>query len=214
MGQKSYIRKWAIQKEEEAKKSNEISSELLFGAMMYALSAFAQKKNLNEKKDDIRKLHKEVFKEASKKYSGDCSLFEIGCYLLFRTDLWLFKNKPEYRKALFSLFGEKFNGLFSRALKINNVAELLNERIKKYGEMIRKGEKIEQYHHFLTELIKLTGDDTLPRHYGFENSPIILVGLTEEMFLKTELVCFEKFIIPAFLRSLENYFKYIEKNQS
>lgn len=210
MGQKSYIREWAIQKQEEAKKSNEMSSEALFGAMMYALSAFAQKKNLNKKNDDIRKLHKEAFK----KYSGDCSLFEIGCYLLFRTDLWLFKNKPEYRESLFSLFREKFNGLFSRALKINNVAELLHERIKKYGEMIRKGEKIERYHHFLTELIKLTGDDTLPTHYGFENSPIILVGITEEMFLNVELVSFEKFIIPAFLGSLENYFKYIEKNQS
>lgn len=208
MEQKSYIREWANQKQEEAKKSDEISPNALFGAMIYALSTyFTKENNLNDKNDHMRKLHKKTFK----KYSGDSSLFEIGCYLFFRTDLWLFRNEPEYRESLSSLFAKKFNGLFSEALKINNVAELLDERIKKYGEMIRKGKKIDQYHHFLAELIKRTGDDTLPTHYGFENSPIILVDIMEEMFLKVELVSFEKFIIPAFLGSLERYFKYIEK---
>ncbi len=209
MRQKSVIREWANQKEKEAKKSNEVSPEALFGSMIYALSAFAQEKNLNDKNNGIRKLHKGTFR----KYSGDSSLFEIGCYLFFRIDLWLFKNKPEYRESLSCLFAEKFKKLFSKALKIDNVAELLDERIKKYGEMARKGEKNEQYHHFLTELIKRTENNKSPEHYYFEKSPIVLIDITEEMFLELKLASFEKFIIPAFLGSLENYFKYIEKNQ-
>lgn len=99
MRQKSYIREWANQSQEEAKNSNDISPWALFGAMMYALSKFfAQEKITDDKKDDIRKIHKKTIK----KYSGDSSLFEIGCYLFFRTDLWLFKNKPGYRESLSS----------------------------------------------------------------------------------------------------------------
>lgn len=79
---KSYVRNWADSKMEELKYSDEITVENLFAGLIYGLATFA--------KDDPHRTNNESPIDITKHYSGDSSLFELGCYLYVRIDLWLF----------------------------------------------------------------------------------------------------------------------------
>lgn len=207
MRRKYFIREWAERQEKEAQKRNDITPEALFGSMIYALSTFARCKDLENKNDDMAKLYRETIEE----YSGDSTLFEIGCYFYYRVDLWIFKHKPKFRDNLSSILIARFIDLFTQALKIKNIEKLINERMTKYGEMIRKGEKIERYHDLLIDLVKRTKENTPPQHFNFKKSPFLIIGVLDEYFLRTELIGFEKYIIVSFFKTLENYFDYLKK---
>ena len=198
MKQKSFIRKWAKQKHNKSKHSSTFTPEELFGSIMYGLTSFARP----DKRD----------KDFVLQYTGDSSLFEVGCYLYFRIDVWLFNNNPEYREIISSFFLEQFNDLFMQALKINNINSLIDERIDKYGELLREGDEIKQYHRLLIRLLKRTKNNASPQHYDFEKLPVLLDGIFEEMELSIIVVAFEKHIIPAIFSIIKRYFNYLEEN--
>lgn len=109
-----------------------------------------------------------------KLFKNDAALFELGCYLFIRLDVWLLKRKENLRQQISVTFMNKFVDLFSEALQLDTVGELFDERIAKYGEFIRKGENLETYHFYLSQLILRTKDGALPTSYNFGHEPLVL----------------------------------------
>jgi len=204
--QQSYVRNWAYKKQEELKYSNDITPENLFAGMMYGLVTFAKDDPRRKKIPEFEKVGLDICRH----FGGDASLFEVGCYLYFRIDMWLFLNKPNLRKLISTTFIREFNNLFSYALKLKNIPDILAERVDKYGELARNKEDIQQYYFFLSQLIARTKDNTEPKHYNFGKEPLNL-QFFEDTFIKMELISWEKAMMPALIKSLEKYCTLMEK---
>ncbi|MBU0529547.1 hypothetical protein KKF86_07315 [bacterium] len=93
---KSYIRTWAVERENELPNSDDLPIYTLFAALMYSLSCFG-KENPNTKIPP-------QLMAANEQFSGDKTLFEIGCYMYFRLDIWLFQNAPNRREEISTFF--------------------------------------------------------------------------------------------------------------
>ncbi len=202
---KSFVRKWAEEQKEKSKNKTTLEPSDLFAALMYSLAFFG-------KKDSRRKIDpqlKQAGLDTTEHYSGDASLFELGCYLYFRVDLWLFKKKSNLRDKLSKLLAKNFCILFSKALNNVDVGKLFNERINKYGEMIRNGEDVERYHFYLSQLILRTKDNNSPQGYNFKSEPLTL-DFFGNLAIKTELIAWEKSVFPAIIQAVENYCKIID----
>ncbi len=209
----SYVRAWAKNKEKEARYANELNPELLFGGIVYCISGFG---------DDWQGLADLLYDElldkkqyAGKPYFCDSSAFEIGCYFYTNIDMWLFNNKPEMREKLSLYISKRFIDLFSEALPIENVHELFVERIEKYGELFRNDEDAEKILFYLTELIKRTKYDTPPKRADFDNFKLSIDGgLSDGIALKTNLMTFLAYILPATIEIVENYVSVKEEKKS
>jgi hypothetical protein len=173
---------------------------------MYGLVSFGKDDPRRKKDEKLQALGLDI----TKHYSGDASLFELGCYLYFRVDVWLFKNKPNLREKISTTFIREYNKLFAEALGLRDLSERFAERIDKYGELIRKGEDIERYHFYLSQLILKTKDNAPPQKYDFDRMPLSLSFL-EDTGVKMELISWEKAMIPVILESLNKYCTLLEK---
>ena len=203
----SFIRKWVETKHTELEYSNEISPENLFAGLMYGLVSFGRDDPRRKKDEKLQTFGIDI----TKHYSGDATLFELGCYLHFRVDLWLFRNKPNLRNQISTTYIKEFIKLFTRALGQNDLLEIFEQRVDKYGELIRKGEELQEYHFYLSELIFKTKDNAPPKIQNLDHMPVILKGFLEDTFLKMELISWEKHILPAILDSLNRYCALLEK---
>ncbi|MEI7999441.1 MAG: hypothetical protein WCH62_08060, partial [Candidatus Omnitrophota bacterium] len=120
----SYIRRWT---EDEMKRvavrTDGVTVDGAFIAIIYGgLLTFIQK---GKKTDDgglvgsssnsTELSNALVLEKIEKDFRTDCTLFEVGCYLFFKIDLWLLKNKPDVRRKVFDVFAEKFIELFTKA---------------------------------------------------------------------------------------------------
>ena len=190
----SYVRSWADAKMEELKYTEEVSPENLFTGMMYILATFG-------KPDPRRKTSPELL-DVAEHFSGDASLFELGCYIYFRVDMWFFANKPHLRERISRTFVREFVRLFSRALGVENLQPIFTERVSKYRELARKGEDIERYHFYLSQLISRTKDNPLPEHYDWDHAPLNL-KFFEDAGIKLELLTWEQAMMPALIESLK-----------
>lgn len=198
---KSYVRVWAEKRRSELRYSDELSPENLFAAMMYGLSTFGKKYSKRNMSPDLKKLGM----DASEQFSGDGALFELGCYMYFRVDLWLFKNEPSRRETLSTSFANNFIELFSHALGSKKILMIFDQRISGYGQLVRTGADAEQYHYHLSQLILRTKDNRPPEDYNFDSSPVMITGIFEDMGLKIELASWEPGMLPAMIESLKNY---------
>ncbi|HCO93731.1 MAG TPA: hypothetical protein DIU00_07250 [Phycisphaerales bacterium] len=198
----SYVRIWSKNKEREIDQSNDLPmEELLFATSMWILSTFGDENS----KDIVPKEMKGFVLDASQHYSGDATLFELGCYLYLQLDLWLFMNRPKRREVIVTDFADKFIELFTHALNIKDIAALFDERLCQYSKLSREGANTENYHYHLLQLIIRTRDNQLPASYDFEKHSLTIRGFTEETGLKFALVSWEKSKIPVLFDTVEKY---------
>ena len=197
---KSYVRDWAERRQNELQNSDDVvAPDGLFAAIIFCLATFSR-----------GKVHK-LATFSSQHYSSDAALFELGCYLYFRVDMWLFLKKPHLREVLSITFQREFVHLFTKALGIDNVHELFDERVNKYGEIARtcKGSDLKECHFYLSQLILRTKNGTLPETYDFDHEPLTL-DFWADMGLKTELSSWEQSMMPAVIKAMENYCSIVE----
>ncbi len=197
----SYVRSWAEKRQRELRYSNDLSIENLFAAMMYGLSSFGKKDMRRSTPSELKGLGF----DASEHYSGDAALFELGCYMYFRLDLWLYQHKPHHREDISTTFANEFTKLFTQALNSRDIPVLFNQRISQYAKLAQTGTDAEEYHYHLSQLILSTKDNKPPESYDFENEPVMITGIFEDMGVKIALAAWEKGIIPALIKTLEKY---------
>ena len=204
----SFIRRWDINKENEIKRLHtyKITPEMLFASMIHGLCVFAKDNPKRKKIPEFQKAGLDICKN----FGHDASLFEVGCYLHFRLEFWLFQSRPNLRDSISKYFGREFNKLFTIALNIDidNVIDLFNERGSMYADIVCKREDwIEESHLILSSLVLKTKDNNLPksyRSYKFEEMPLEL-GAISNYLMRTELFSWETAIIPILIRNLKKY---------
>lgn len=201
----SYVRAWAKRRGRELRHSYDLTPENLFAATMSVLSTFGMK----QPRRKIPRNLKGLGIDATEHFGTDAALFEVGCYLYFRLDLWLFRNKPHLREEISTVFVREFDRLFTEALGINTVSKLFAHRVEKYAELVRSGAKINDYHFYLSQLILRTKDGTPPDAYDFDHEPLNL-NAVEDMGVKMELLTWEETMIPILVEGLKKYFEIIE----
>jgi hypothetical protein len=198
---RSFVRTWAEKRKQELRHSN-LSVDSLFAVMIYALCFFGEK---DKKQSTPPELLSKLGLDVSEKYSGDAALFELGCYMYFRLDLWLFKNKPDRRENITIIFADNFIRLFTQALNSREIPSLFDQRITEYAKLARTGADFEQYHYHLSQLIFRTRDNQLPAPYDFENESMMITGVFEDMGVKHALIDFEADMLPILVENLKKY---------
>lgn len=200
--QTSRVRFWAEMKKEEMERRVKLKPEFLFDIFMYAISRFG--KNWSSLSVPP--------KYADNPYSGDSSIFEIGCYFYTNIDIWLFDNKPEMREQLSGYLCQRFVNLFSEALTVENVQDLFFERVEKYTELFRNYDikDIKKILLYLIELVKRTINNTPPQKADFDNFK--LSGDHDEISntLTAYLGDFVVKKVPLMLEAMESYVSKLE----
>jgi hypothetical protein len=204
----SYVRSWVKEKERRAGNSNDTALETLFGAIIFGISSFDK----DLKPDRKTKLAFNNKKYEKAPYSGDASLFEVACYFLFETDFWLYKNKPKYRGEVSAYLFQRLAELFSHALKVDNIPDLITGRLKQYGEIAIKENDAEIYIGLLSELVRRTKYNALPQEYELKASKFDKDDLWDDfIMLKMSLAIFITHMLKAHFQVLENFFSHLTK---
>ena len=206
----TYVRRWDINREEEIKHLQicKVIPEILFASMMHGLCCFAMDDPRRKKIPEFQKAGLDICKN----FGNDASLFEVGCYLYFRLDLWLFLNRPDLKGLISKNFAKEFVKLFTFALRTDNVVVLFNERVSRYGDIALKEEGwLKKTHSILSRLVAKTKDNNLPKNYKFEEVPLNL-NTIEDFLIETELISWEKEIVPILLNNnLKKYCDLLEE---
>lgn len=185
--EKSFIEWWVGQKQINLSSSLE-SKEDLFVALMKVLADFKLETDLNESQPN------------------DTALFELGCYLYIRIDVWLLQNKPERRNELSTFFVNCFNKLFERALNRSDINQIFNNRVAGFAELVQIGAELKAYHFHLVELVLAAYKDKPLEEYSFKTQPIIRDYL-QDITIKLALGSWEETKIPLAIYNLEYYCK-------
>jgi len=202
----SYVRQWAERRDKELWNTDDASPESLFVAIMWGVSRFGTEKmpaGLRGMPCDIR-AH----------YSGDATLFEIGCYVFFRIDFWLFANKPELREEISQTLAREFIQLFTKALRIGNVDQLFEERLDGYAGLVRGGVNLEKFQlmlFYLRELILRTKDNAQPRPYAFDTTEPLSLDAITNFLVDAVCLTWEEDMIPGLIGSVDTYCNLVQQ---
>lgn len=164
---------------------------------------------------DIGKL----FQKTELRYSGDSSLFEVGCYAYFRIDLWHVQKglEKQRKKILHTFLIPKFIQVFQDFLDADNLHIVFNNRLQLYGHLIRS--EPDRIPFFFTQLILRSADNNKPTIYNFEPSsfPLLFVGINDEFFIHTDFNSFNKIMLPLCFDSISKVYEmltfYIDEHE-
>lgn len=204
MDNESKIRAWAeIQAQIENKDQSVLRT--LSNAIIYGLSGFSNPLKSVEEQTYCDKINNNI----QTMYSGDSSLFEIGCYLYFCIDLWHVRNDKEiFRdKIVYGYLIRSFLELIEATLNIKNSHEIFQNRLKLYGDLART--KPYRIRFYLTQLVSRTCNNTLPIVHNFDTFTINILGFVEDMSLALLVDSFDIFIVPACIKSIEKFYTFM-----
>ncbi len=192
------------------------SFDILFKIILYSISQFViEKSELSDVLDDNGKhfLSKENWKNFQKGYSGDSTLFEIGCFLYFLMDQWLRENKPKINASVFfntllNRFVKRFNKIFGHV----NSRDLYKQRYSKYHEIAEapNDSNIEDYYFYVEQLVYLTEDNAQPKEHDFER--ITIVPFTHSFWIKVQFFAWYEGVVPTMYENIKLFIKPFEEN--
>lgn len=219
----SKVRAWAEAQEKRYRNGleKERPIKVLSDSIIRGLSKFCEPKAYDKMYDKMPdKERKEPYYRLVKKihleHSNDASLFEIGCYLYFRIDLWHLQNKKgEYRETVVKYFIDRFLAVFKDVSNLKNIEEILQNRWNLYGRLVRECKSREELQKeidfYLPELVVRTANNTPPKIYNFiEDFPVTLLDVFEKIFLEMEIHSFDRAMIPACLKNIEKFYELIK----
>ena len=211
----SYVRVWANKNMSELRNTIgannyfELSLENVFIIMMYYLSAFAHpnpKEIINpDQLSAYNERKKDLSINVNIEYSNDVTLFEVGCYMIFRVDLWLFSKNPNHRESISTSLADMFIELFTQALDLDTIPKLFNQRMSGYGQLARAKADYDQYSHHLSQLILYIERNKPSEDYSFDLTPIIIAGIDKSMGLKIEHLSWEQVFMPRIYGALQKH---------
>ena len=98
---------------------------------------------------------------------------------------------------------------------MDNIPDLISDRVELYAEIARKKNDSEAYIKLLSELLRRTKWNALPQKYESKAYLTIdkddIVG--DSIILKMALATFIKHMLPAQYQMLENFFSLVNKGQ-
>jgi len=201
----SYVREWV--RERERSGGGDLSDEeALFVGMMIGLCSFAQE----ALEPDKAPFGEEMEQTFVQRYDGDSCLFEVGCYFCFLVDLWLSRNRPDFREDVAQSLGSQFIRLLSAALPGSDVDALFNHRLDGYGKLVRSGEDWDSHFFCLEQLLNWAAQGDPSAEWDFDNGPPIIIDGFLAMRLTMEVSALVRATVPTFLNGMADYFKWAE----
>ncbi len=195
--QGSVVFQWAERRWKHLRRQREFTPEWVFGCLVYSVSRFIEPRPEQGRSEEDRALGP-LF-EAH--YGNDSALFELGCYAYFRLDLWLFRERPGLRQGLSAFLADEFVKLFTEALGVYYVQQLLSERVGRYGEIANCGGGPKEYHSYLIQLLLAAKDNRKPRLYG--DVELLVLDIERSFMLTAKLMTWEEFFLPTLTNGLE-----------
>jgi len=172
---------------------------VLSNDILYLLTKFSVKKNQGFPKEC---------------YSGDMTLFELGCYLYFLVDFWHFRNgKKEYRDEVVNYLMDDFIKAFSIILDPKYANVILQNRVDVYSKFTNKNSFMEDSLCYLEELILRTGNNRPPAQIDNNNFGAITLGVTETFPVRISIQEFLARFIPLMYGRLKEFYKSIEEDE-
>jgi len=184
------VLKGALPRFERLKYAKEISPEGMFDSFLYMVTTFAKKDNGS---------HCEI----KNHYCNDACHFEIGCFALFSVDVWLFRNRKDIRHHLFTYFYDTLGNLFAEALQPINIENIIDQRLKQYGDFIRANKELEDCHRYLLRLLQKTRDNCKPELFDYGCEPLLIMDVFEDFELTLELRAWETHLLPVIFKMIE-----------
>jgi len=172
----------------------------LFKLILYSISRFGIEGEL----DNLNFPLKEDWKILHKSYSGDSTLFEVGCFLYFLIEQWFRGKKPEwYYERLFNYLLTKFVWKFNKIYKFGNSRDFYKQRYSKYLEIAEEGGNIEDYYFYLQQLIFLTKESTQLKEHDFER--VNIVPFTHSFWIKAKFFAWYVGMVPQTYKFIEMF---------
>jgi len=177
---------------------NNLDFNSLFKIILYSTSRFGVEKG---ELDNLDFPLKEEWKILHKSYSGDSTLFEVGCFLYFLIDQWTHGKKPEwFYERLFNFLLTKFVHKFNKIYRFGNSRYLYKQRHSKYLEISEEQGKTEDYYFYLEQLIFLTKDNTQPEEHNFER--VDIVPFTHSFWIRGNFFAWYEDMVPQTYKSI------------
>lgn len=202
----SYVRTWVERRWMELKNSNNDSSiETMFTLMIYFVSMFGAKSKSSASNEMTKAM------DVSEHFSGDATIFELGCYIRALIDFWLVRNAPHRRADICTAFDWQFVPLFTKALGSVNISELFLRRVDGFGKIINNNEDEQKLYAHLSLLVSLTRDNRQPKAYDFDDDHLMQlvrennIAPLETMGIKMRLKVWEGSLFPGFFAQLAKY---------
>lgn len=155
------------------------------------------------------------FHKAQLKYSGDSSLFELGCYAYFRIDAWhVEKGLDIFRKEiLYSFLIPKFIQVFQCFLNTKNLHTVINNRLELYGHLAKT--EPDRIPFFFTQLLLRSTDNNEPSVYNFESSsfPTLIADTVETISIRIVLDSFNETMLPLCIESISTIYEMLISNE-
>jgi len=160
-------------------------------------------------KFDVSKDH-----EPPKKcYSGDASLFELGCYLYFLVDLWHFRSgKKEFRNDVVNYLMDEFIKAFSMVFEPNYSNKILQNRIDLYSKFANKESFVEDSLFYLEELVLRTGDNKTPILVEIDNFGVLTLGALETRPVRIAIQEFLVHFPPLMYNRIKEFYESVEES--
>lgn len=94
------------------------------------------------------------FDAAQESFSGNTTLFEVGCYLFFLVDYWHVKSgHSDERERVVNFLMDDFIGVFSNAIEERYANAILQNRLCLYGGFSNTESFVKDCMFFLEELV-------------------------------------------------------------
>tara|TARA_B110000037_G_scaffold221550_1_gene292931 strand:+ start:1067 stop:1843 length:777 start_codon:yes stop_codon:yes gene_type:complete len=199
----SYIKTWTYRKMEESKKESEATVLMLFISLMYGL-CMALHSNDEDSENEILGISD---------YKSDSALFELGCYLMFRVDVFLFTKHKLVREHLSPPLTNSFVKLFEEAFSDENIGDLFDSRQLLYSELIKERDWMKTSHFHLEQLISRTKGGQHPSEYHPDQGLEIISALSA-MGLKSHIMSWETSILPTLLDNISKYVNEVQSPQN
>jgi hypothetical protein len=190
------------------------SFDILFKIILYSISQFiTEESELSDGLDENSKhlLSKENWEKFYKIYSGDSTLFEVGCFFYFLIDKWLREKKPNinvygFFNPLLNDFVKQFNKIFRHI----NSRDFYKQRYSKYLQIEKEQGTIEDYFFYVQQLVYLTRDNIPPQEQDFEIT--YNVPFKHSLWIRINFFAWYESIVPNTIQTFNSYVKQVEEN--
>lgn len=192
----SGIRAWAEKQKRESKdrslKTREDVLNIFSEAIIWSIADFMGPAYAygSTKDNEAGRLNKVLVQ----KFSGDATLFEVGCYSYAKIDYWCCQNNRNDIRELLPRIMQNFVTVCEREGGVPDVGNVFDQRIEYYGSLIRAG-KFDDLYKYLVKLIYLTENNNMPRLMDHEPAPIVIHDFFVDTMLTGSVVNFQHMIM-------------------
>jgi hypothetical protein len=140
-------------------------------------------------------------------FSGDTTLFEVGCYLFFLVDYWHVKSgHNNEREKVVNFLMDDFIRVFSNSIDPRYGNTILESRLCLYGEFANSESFVEDSMFYFEELVLRTENNRKPSPVTVKDFGPIHGGLMKTYPIRVCIQEFIKIFIPWVYEQLKEFY--------